>query len=166
MKKQIKKIRVIDIFDVDGVLLDSSHRYRTIKDESGNKRIDLKYWRENEPLCYKDELLPHANTFKKSLNAASHLCLIATAREMKKADFDMIYKFLGVPDGFVYRPIGCSTKGHILKIEGVDSFLQTQGINASTRKIRIFEDNATYLKAMCDYFNNAIGHYIPSKQGH
>ena len=40
------KITRVAIYDMDGTIVDSSHRYRTIIDENG-ERIDLDYLREN-----------------------------------------------------------------------------------------------------------------------
>ena len=49
----------IAIYDMDGTIVCSMHRYRTIVD-NGCERIDLDYWRANEYRALEDSLLPLA----------------------------------------------------------------------------------------------------------
>ena len=48
----IKRVR---IYDMDGTIVCSMHRYRTVIDDRG-ERIDLEYWRENEYRALDDSL--------------------------------------------------------------------------------------------------------------
>jgi len=64
------KIKKVSIYDMDGTIVCSLHRYRTIVDESG-ERIDLNYWRENEYRALDDNLLPLAENYKKDLKDES-----------------------------------------------------------------------------------------------
>jgi hypothetical protein len=150
----IKKIR---IYDLDGTLCDSSHRYRTI-----NGKIDLDYWRANEHRCYDDLPLPLAMQYKQELLDTSCLVIIATARVIHRSDFEYIRHILGMPDYLISRPYGSDISGGILKIEGLDPILREYN---HVTDIVFYEDNTSYLKAVCDYFK-IRGVYVPSNQGH
>ena len=153
------------MFDLDGVVIDSTHRYRTKKDIYGQTKIDLEHWRDNEHLCYNDTLLPHAIVYKRALANPNTLCIVATAREMKQPDFDFIAKHLGKPNAIVYRAQGDTEKGAILKIQGINNIFKSLGRHFTGRKMRIYEDNAEYLTAMCNHFK-CFGEFVPSKQGY
>ena len=60
------KIKRVSIYDMDGTIVCSLHRYRTIVDDSG-ERIDLDYWRQNEYRAMDDSLLPLAEQYRKDL---------------------------------------------------------------------------------------------------
>ena len=77
----------IYIFDLDGTVIDSSHRF------TGNAegKVNLEKWiadstRENS---FKDSLLPLAK-FMKALMKANQNVWICTARNMKQDDFDFL----------------------------------------------------------------------------
>ena len=57
----------IHIFDLDGCVIDSLHRYKTLNDE--NIRIDLEHWIENytPEKISQDTLLPLAAYYKAQL---------------------------------------------------------------------------------------------------
>lgn len=162
--KNPKKIKFIDIFDIDGVLLDSSHRYLTIETKKGLK-IDLNHWRENEHLCLNDSVLPMAEQYKKLLEYKTHFVIIATSRILKPLDYDFIEKNIGLPDAIVSR-LHNKQKGHDLKINGILRIIQDCNLShIDYRNITVFEDNIQYLKGICDFFQ-CNGVYVPSKQGH
>lgn len=167
-KKQDSKnsvlIKRISIYDIDGVLLDSSHRYRTIATKKGEK-IDLQHWRENEHLLINDKKLPLCLQYEKDILTDSCFVIIATSRIMKSRDYAFIEENLGFPDSFVSR-ISNKQKGHDLKINGIQRAIQELNLtHVSPDKITVYEDNIVYLKNICDYFQ-CKGVYIPSKQGH
>lgn len=156
------KITRLAIYDMDGTIVDSSHRYRTIIDENG-ERIDLEYWRENEHLAMNDGLLPMFDQYKKDLADSGCYVIIATARVMHDTDWQFVETVLGEPDYFISRKDGDSQSGKTLKIGGLAKFFnlpQFKGIDAV-----FYEDNISYLKAVCDRFN-IRGVYVPSVQGH
>ena len=117
-------IKKIAIFDMDGVLVDSSWRYRVSKVD--NTKIDLQYWRDNE-----------------------------------KAFID---NKLGKPNAIIYRKDNDNRGGAEMKIKGLKKLLSLKQFK-DIKDITVFEDNAKYLKAICDYFK-CKGVYIPSNQGH
>jgi hydroxymethylpyrimidine pyrophosphatase-like HAD family hydrolase len=156
------KITRVAIYDMDGTIVDSSHRYRTITDENGT-RIDLDFWRENEYLAMKDGLLPMFAEYKKDLADESCYVIIATARVMNEPDWKFVKEILGEPDYFISRPKGSSISGKNLKINGLAKFFNL--LNFKDAEFVFYEDNISYLKAVCDRFN-IRGVYIPSVQGH
>jgi hypothetical protein len=150
----------VSIYDLDGTIICSLHRYRTIKDEQG-ERIDLEYWRDNEHKCHDDSLLPLAEVYKEDIMDPNCFVIIATSRILKQLDRTFISSKLGDPDYIVSREEGDTTPGGLLKIKG----LQKVEHLIKNAKTVFYEDNISYLKQVCDYFQ-IQGVYIPSKQGH
>ncbi len=156
------KITRVAIYDMDGTIVDSSHRYRTIIDENG-ERIDLDFWRENEYRAMDDKLLPMADQYKNDLADPNCYVIIATARVMHEPDWQFVKEILGEPDYFISRKDGDSQSGKTLKINGLARFFNL--LNFKDAEFVFYEDNISYLKAVCDRFN-IRGVYIPSVQGH
>lgn len=156
------KITKVAIYDMDGTIVDSSHRYRTITDETGI-RIDLDFWRENEYLAMNDSLLPMAEQYRLDLANESTYVIIATARVMNEPDWKFVKEILGEPDYFISRPKNSNISGKTLKINGLAKFFNL--LNFKNAEFVFYEDNISYLKAVCDRFN-IRGVYIPSVQGH
>jgi hydroxymethylpyrimidine pyrophosphatase-like HAD family hydrolase len=156
------QIKRVAIYDMDGTIVDSSHRYRTIVDDNG-ERIDLEYWRENEYRAFEDQLLPMAEQYQKDLVDSECYTIIATARVMNDPDWQFVKEKLGMPDYFISRPKDSSVSGKTLKINGLAKFFNLN--NFKNADFVFYEDNIQYLKAVCDRFN-IRGVYIPSCQGH
>lgn len=156
-------IRKVSIYDMDGTIVDSTHRYRTIVDQNGQEKIDLEYWRENEYRAMEDGLLPLAEQYRADLADPECYVIIATARVMHGPDFQFVNEILGKPDFLISRKDGDTTSGGKLKINGLAKFFNLKSFQNA--EFTFYEDNATYLKTVCDRFN-IRGVYIPSKQGH
>lgn len=156
------KILRVAIYDMDGTIVDSSARYRTIIDATG-ERIDLQYWRENEYRAMEDGLLPLAEQYKLDLADPNCYVIIATARVMNEPDWKFVRERLGEPDYLISRPKDSSVSGKALKINGLAKFFNL--INFKDADVVFYEDNVDYLKAVCDRFK-IRGVYIPSVQGH
>lgn len=168
MGKKIK-FKEIHLFDIDGVLLDSSHRYKTIIGKDGKHKIDLDHWRENEVNCLQDPLLPMAETYKRLLLKKSAFVIIATSRIMKALDYKSIEEKLGLPHAFISR-INDEQKGGMLKLRGLLHVINECNLH-HVENISIYEDNAEYLKIIADGIFQGLGinptaFYIPSNQGH
>jgi hypothetical protein len=159
---KMAKINRVSIYDMDGTIVDSLHRYRTIIDDNG-ERIDLQYWRENEYRAYNDSLLPLADQYKADLQDPHCFVIIATARVLHNPDMDFIRDKLGEPDYIISRPENSGISGKYLKINGLAKFFNL--VNFRDAEFTFYEDNIEYLKAVCDRFN-IRGVYVPSKQGH
>lgn len=155
-------IKRIAIYDMDGTLVDSSHRYRTVVTEAG-ERIDLQYWRDNEHLAMLDSLLPLYEQYRQDLRDPECYVIIATARVMHGPDWQFVREMLGEPDYFISRKAGDTQSGKTLKISGLAKFFNLK--NFKNAEAVFYEDNVEYLKAVCDRFN-IRGVYIPSVQGH
>jgi hypothetical protein len=156
------KITRVSIYDMDGTIVCSLHRYKTIIDNNG-ERINLDYWRENEYRAMEDSLLPLAQQYKDDLNDENCYVIIATARVLRAADNTFISEILGEPDYIISRVDGNNISGGKLKIAGLTKFFNL--LSFKDAEFTFYEDNTTYLKAVCDRFN-IRGVYIPSKQGH
>jgi hydroxymethylpyrimidine pyrophosphatase-like HAD family hydrolase len=156
------KITRVAIYDMDGTIVDSSHRYRTIVDDTGEK-IDLEFWRENQYNAMNDSLLPMAEQYRADLQDENCYVIIATARVMNAPDWQFVKEILGEPDYFISRNEGDSQSGKTLKINGLAKFFNLT--NFKNADFVFYEDNIDYLKAVCDRFN-IRGVYIPSVQGH
>lgn len=155
-------IKRVAIYDMDGTIVCSMHRYRTIIDDCG-ERIDLEYWREHEYLAFDDSLLPLADQYRQDLADPECYVIIATARVIHDVDMQFIQEKLGAPDYLVSRKSGDQQSGKTLKISGLAKFFNLK--NFKNADVVFYEDNVQYLKAVCDRFN-IRGVYIPSKQGH
>lgn len=163
--KNPKKIKHVHVFDLDGVLLDSSHRYLTVT-INGKEKICLDHWRENEKLNHLDKALPLAEYYKKLLTTKNCFVIIATSRILKVSDYTHISNVLGLPDGIVSR-LHNKQKGASMKIKGINRILEDCELSQhiTNNNITVYEDNIEYLKGICDSLK-CIGVYIPSNQGH
>jgi hypothetical protein len=160
-----KMIKRIAIYDMDGTIVDSTHRYRTILTDAG-ERIDIGFWRENQHLAMLDGLLPLANKFWDDLDDPECYTIIATARVMGEPDWEFLNTKLGMPDYVISRTNDDFQSGATLKVNGLIKCFETVNINLDNlQDVVFYEDNVDYLKAVCDYFGFR-GVYIPSKQGH
>lgn len=152
----------IHIYDMDGTIVDSSHRYRTIT-ENGITRIDLQYWRDNEYRAMDDGLLPLAAQYRDDILSPNVYTIIATARVMHAPDWQFVNEVLGKPDYLISRAEGDTRSGGLLKIKGLQKFFNLKQYKPENAVF--YEDNTSYLKAVCDHFM-IRGVYIPSIQGH
>lgn len=159
---KMAKIKRVSIYDMDGTIVCSLHRYRTVMGDNGEK-IDLGYWRENEYRAMDDSLLPLAEQYKADLKDENCFVIIATARVLRDADNAFIRDILGEPDYIISRVDGDTVSGGKLKIAGLAKFFNLKPFQDA--EFTFYEDNVDYLKAVCDRFN-IRGVYVPSKQGH
>ena len=156
-------LKQIAIYDMDGTIVDSSHRYRTVTDPDGKVRIDLQYWRENEYRAMDDGLLPLAKQYMADIADPDVYVIIATARIIRGPDMQFIREILGMPNYIISRGENDNRSGATLKINGLTKFFNL--LNFKNVPAVFYEDNIQYLKAVCDRFN-IRGIYIPSVQGH
>jgi len=164
-------IKKIKIYDLDGTLINSLHRYRTI-----NGKIDLTHWRQNDTpeMVMNDSFLDLFEWLKVDLTRKDTFVIFATARACVKNDHN--YKFLEhhgiMPDMFIHRQGEHDTRGGAeLKINAIKPLLNLKQFKNAT--IHIFEDNISYLHDMVialkgDFSEGrkVVGHFVPSQQGH
>ncbi len=160
----MQKISRIRIYDMDGCIVNSLHRYATITEPCGKVRIDLQHWRENEHRAMDDSLLPTAEVYKQDLADPQCFVIIATARVLSAPDRQFIREILGEPAHIISRASDDSRSGALLKVLGLRKVLNLRQFQ-KVKDIVFYEDNATYLKAVCDEFR-ITGVYVPSDQGH
>ena len=152
----------IHIYDMDGTLVDSSHRYRI----GSNGKIDLQYWIDNctPDKIAADSLLPLAAQYKAQLLDSGVYVVIATARVLEKADMAFINNVLGMPDKIVSRNGRDDTrKGAQMKIAGL-RYLNSLKQFANVKKRFFYEDNKDYLYPVAAAIG-AVPVFIPSNQG-
>ena len=157
-------IKSINVFDLDGVLIDSTHRYRVGEDG----RIDLAYWRANEHRAYHDTLMPLHHTYLELLRDPEVYVCVATARELREPDDSFIRDKLTQPPHIISRKIGDCRSGGVIKVAGLNKLLSLRQFD-NVETMVVWEDNHSYLKHICDAFMeryNVRGQYIPSNQGH
>lgn len=152
----------VAIYDMDGTIVDSSHRYRTIV-KDGIEKIDLQYWRDNEYRAMEDGLLPLAQQYMQDLQDTNTYVIIATARIVRERDMQFIREILGEPDYLISRKPDDNRSGAVLKIKGLQRLFNLNQFRLADAVF--YEDNIQYLKAVCDHFQ-IRGVYIPSVQGH
>ena len=157
------KIERVEIYDMDGTIVDSTHRYRTVMGADGVERIDLQFWRDNEYRAYDDSLLPLAEQYRRDLADPHCYVIIATARVLGDADMAFIRNKLGMPNHIISRKADDNRSGGTLKVNGLRKFFNLK--NFRDAAVTFYEDNAAYLKTVCDAFG-IKGVYIPSRQGH
>lgn len=158
------KIKRVRIWDMDGTIVCSLHRYRTIIGPDNIERIDLKYWRENEYRAYDDSLRPMHAEYAKYLACPETYNIIATARVLHNPDHQFIADKLGKPDHIISRAADDTRSGGLLKVLGLRKLFALKQF-AGISDIVFYEDNIQYLRTVCDEFG-ITGVYVPSQQGH
>lgn len=155
-------IRKLHVFDFDGTLVDSSHRYRTA--ECGT-RIDLAHWRANAYRAADDKPLPLLHRMNAMRYHPAHFCMIATARVWDSYSQDYVCEH-GIDIPVVARLGDWDTRSGVeLKVTGIRQWLSHPLLD-NVREIHVYEDNLQYLHGICAAFPNTVGHYCPSTQGH
>lgn len=161
-------IKEIKIYDMDGTIVNSLHRYRTVYDGNGGLKIDLPHWRENDipEQIAKDTLLPLAEQYKADLRNPSVYVVIATARACVEGDanYKYISDHLGMPNKFVHRQGAEDSRGGAeLKIKAIKPLLNLRQFKDAI--VTVFEDNRDYMMDMARALN-AQPVYVPSEQGY
>lgn len=157
---RIKRVR---IFDMDGVLVSSEARYRTIITEQG-ERIDLNYWRENEHLAFDvDDILPLVDYYWQCLKDRETYVVIATASVCESSRMRFIKEILGEPDYLISRKPGDEQSGKTLKCNGLAKLFNFHWFKNAD--IHFYDDNFDYLRAVGERFRIPCT-FIPSNQGH
>jgi phosphoglycolate phosphatase-like HAD superfamily hydrolase len=151
----------ICVFDCDGVLVDSSHRYRNLPTGS----IDLPYWLENctpEKIAA-DRLLPTAEIYRECLNNPNIYTVIATARQVQQHDLEYFRDRLGFPQHLIARKVGEKTPDWLLKFRGLRRLLNLRQF--AGKPVSLYEDNPVTLSKFAELFPHWNLIHIPSNQG-
>lgn len=134
------------IFDLDGTVIDSTHRQATKADGS----LDLDHWFENNTAekILADSLLPLADSMR-SLAAAGHTIVICTARAIQDADKIFLAVNRLPYHTLLHREIGNMESDASLKIRLLETYFIAQGFdNAAQARPIMFDDNLKVIDAM------------------
>lgn len=151
----------IHVYDLDGVLVDTSHRYRTDK----NGATDIQYWVENSTAkkMAKDKILPLAKQYIHDCIDPEIYCILCTVRAMHVLDLQYIVGHLGMPDKILM--VGESkppyTKDHILKRRALQRMFNLIQLQKLPRTL--WEDNQITIDRLSDMFTHTI--HVNSNQG-
>lgn len=99
--KNINKITAIMVFDLDGTLADSSHRFKL---DPATGQIDLAHWHENstaEQIARDQVIEKHLIEYQQACHDPHTLCVIATARSWCTASEIWIRDNLGAYPDFI-----------------------------------------------------------------
>jgi len=113
-------IKNITIFDLDGTIIDSSHRQATLADGT----LNLPAWIENSTAekIFGDTVLPLATQVRRRQKAGDYV-MVCTARQMSDADFEFLQDQGICPHKIISRPAGNQTPDGELKAKQLKSFL-------------------------------------------
>jgi hypothetical protein len=134
------------IFDLDGTVIDSTHRQATKADGS----LDLEHWFENNTpeKILRDSLLTLANSMR-ALMAAGHTIVICTARAIQDADKIFLAVNRLPYHALLHREIGNMESDASLKIRLLETYFIAQGYeNAAQARPIMFDDNLKVIDAM------------------
>jgi len=138
-------IKSIEIYDLDGTLIDSDHRYRTLPD---GKTIDLAYWRRMAAIpdnVAKDTLLPLAAQYRVAIANPAVYVIVATARVMKQADLAYLYGKLGKPNYIISRRgDNDARRDYVLKVAGLRRIFNLRQFRACSKVF--YDDNILNLQ--------------------
>jgi len=135
----------IRIYDLDGTIIDSSHRAR--HDENGS--LDLNHWIENNTKenIFKDDLLPLywqlVNDYKNG-----DIIILCTARNLGKWDWEYIHSMGIYYDYVKCRGIGENTADWKLKKRLLNPFFNLKPFRALEKYF--YDDNQLNLGAIAD----------------
>lgn len=147
------------IFDLDGTVVDTSHRYRNLP----NGHIDLEYWFANSipEKIAQDALLPLADSMRKMYDAGHHI-VICTARDfspLNGVDLGMVYRHFLIDNGLYSHAILHRTMAGPdhktlgdgeLKIRLLNDYFASIGIDdIKQAQCLMFDDNLAVIEAMC-----------------
>lgn len=133
----------ISIWDLDGTVIDSSHRHATKADGS----LDLEHWIENNTpqKIARDTLLPLIHVMRAEAQAGNFI-VICTARVLARADY-IFFRNNKVPFDYVLsRPRGDATGDAELKVRGLSRFLSKVQRNWSN--CEMWDDNPSVIETM------------------
>ena len=147
----------INVYDLDGVLVDTSHRYRN----KPNGAIDLAYWFENrtaEKIAL-DKLLPLAKQYISDCLNPKIYTVICTSRMYHALDIEFIVGRLGRPDKLIMRPESeKNSRDDFLKFNQLRRLFnlhQFQGLPRS-----LWEDNKQNIATLAPLFDTTV--FVPS----
>jgi FMN phosphatase YigB (HAD superfamily) len=131
-------IKNISIFDLDGTIIDSSHRQMVKSDGT----LDLAKWFEfaTPEKIFEDTVLPLAQQVRKRQKRGDYV-MVCTARNMTDADFEFLQNEGICPDKIISRPKGNMEPDGELKAKQLKSFLSLKQFQKASKIM--FDDAAS-----------------------
>ncbi len=135
----------IRIYDLDGTIIDSSHRAR--HDENG--KLDLDHWKENntKEKIFQDELLPMFWQLVADYKNGDYI-ILCTAREMGKWDYEYLALMGIYYDKILSRPTGVMTADYKLKRKLLNPYFNLKPFQNIAKYF--YDDNTSNLLAIGD----------------
>ena len=134
----------IRIYDLDGTIIDSSHRARHI-----DGKLDLDHWKENNTKenIFKDDLLPMYWQLVADYKNGD-IIILCTAREMGKYDYEYLHSMGIYYDYIKSRPTGETTADWRLKRKLLNPFFNLKPFQKLEKYF--YDDNVNNLIAIGD----------------
>ena len=148
--------KTIHVYDCDGVLVDTAHRYRNKPDGT----IDLDYWianRTRENIA-KDKILPLAKNYIADCIDSETYTILCTSRVYNALDIEFIIGRLGAPDKLLMRPEGNNEPDAALKCKQllrIFNLIQFQNLPRT-----LWEDNRKNIEMLKEFFTHT--NYVQS----
>lgn len=144
--RKARTSETIVIFDLDGTVIDSSHRHLSKPDGS----LDLDHWIENctADKIAADKLLPLATAMRRMMSAGHHI-VICTARVMGPHDLAFLDNNNLPYHALLSRADGDTRRDGDMKVCLLNKYLFDRGY-ASIREANciMFDDNLSVIEAM------------------
>ena len=133
----------ICIYDLDGTIIDSSHRIKLHE----NGSLDLEHWKQNstKDMIFQDNLLPMYWQLVADYKEGN-IIVICTAREFGKYDWEYLYSMGIYWDYVISRPSGINTVDHILKKNQLRHFWNLKQFKNLFKSF--YDDNLNNLKSV------------------
>ena len=133
----------ICIYDLDGTIIDSSHRIK-LKE---NGSLDLEHWKQNstKEQIFQDDLLPMYWQLIADYKEGN-IIVICTAREMGKWDLEYLHSMGIYYDYIISRPTGIETIDHVLKKSQLRKFWNLRQFKNLFKSF--YDDNLNNLKSV------------------
>ena len=139
---------MIKIFDLDGTVIDSSHRTRFLADGS----LDLDYWQANATPrnIAADTLLPLAKQMQSAYARGNCLVIVCTARTMSASDFLFLDMHGLKYHAITSRPEGETMPDFALKLYALHGLCSEHGWNwARFCKMAVmYDDNLSVINSL------------------
>ena len=133
----------IVIYDLDGTIIDSSHRIKL----HDNGSLDLEHWKQNctKEQIFKDDLLPLYWQLVSDYKQGNYIVL-CTARELGIWDYEYLHQMGIYYDKIISRPKGNTTVDHVLKKSQLRYFWNLKPFKNIHKSF--YDDNENNLKAI------------------
>ena len=138
------------IFDLDGTVIDSSHR-KAVKPDG---TLDLEHWIENSTpeMVAKDKLLPLANIMRNLYRngGPTRQVIICTARVLGDADYWYLAEHSLAAHHVLSRPLGCRWDDASLKLVLLSDLARNLGLQWADFRSQclMFDDAPSVIEGM------------------